>query len=268
MSDAVRPCDVLRIDAGLTERATDALAVEAPLEIRLDGEPFAVIMRTPGADTDLVTGFLLTEGIIERASDVGGIAPADDGAAIDVRLAGAVATRLPEWLASRRQVTMNSSCGLCGRSTLASLDRGLARIDANWRLPAAVLFRMPDALGQTQHAFAATGGLHAAGLFECDGRLAAMAEDVGRHNAVDKLLGRMLRAERWPLHSTVLFVSGRLSFEIVQKAQIGGIPIVGAVSAPSSLAVDLARQAGMTLAGFVRGGRCNVYSHPERIDGP
>jgi FdhD protein len=168
-------------------------------------------------------------------------------------------------LAERRQITTNSSCGLCGRRTIESLSADVAPIEASWTVPGDVLVRLPQQLRAGQTVFDETGGLHAAGLFSPNGVLADVAEDVGRHNAVDKVVGRMLMLEQLPLTNHLLCVSGRTSFEIVQKALFAGIPIVAAVSAPSSLAIDLARTFGVTLVGFVRGDRFNIYAHPERI---
>ena len=162
---------------------------------------------------------------------------------------------------------MNSSCGMCGRRTLESLDVTGAGVTARWRIPAALLAGLPATLREAQPVFTETGGLHAAALFHADGRLEASAEDVGRHNAVDKLVGRMLLAGRLPLEEMLLLVSGRSSFEIVQKAVLSGIPLIAAVSAPSSLAVDLARESGITLVGFLRDGRFNIYAHEWRVDG-
>ena len=173
--------------------------------------------------------------------------------------------RVARALADRRQVTTNASCGMCGRLTIESLTVRLPPIDAAWTIDAPVLLSMPPRLRAAQSAFDETGGLHAAGLFSPDGRLVDMAEDVGRHNAVDKVVGRMLLREQLPLSTHALCVSGRTSFEIVQKAAIAGIPVVAAVSAPSSLAIDLARASGVTLVGFVRDEGFNIYAHPQRI---
>lgn len=266
MSEPIRTVDVLRLGAMPPVDATDRVAVEAPLEVRLAGEPFAVIMRTPGSDRELGAGFLLSEGVITSAEDLVRIEPGAAPDVLDVTLSPARALALPAWLGARRQVAMTAACGLCGRQSLESLDIDVVPLAAEWTVPAQVVAGLPDALRQAQHAFAETGGLHAAGLFDCAGRLEASAEDVGRHNAVDKLIGRMLLGRRLPLSRSLLVVSGRTSFEIVQKAYLGGIGLVAAVSAPSSLAVDLADRAGMTLLGFVRDGRANVYTHPSRVE--
>jgi len=265
MSDTIRHLPVTRLGEAGPASMDDAVAVEAPLEVRLGGEPFAVIMRTPGADVDLVLGFLLTEGVIASASDVAVVAPASSGETIDVTLAPARAAAAPAWLGSRRQVAMHASCGMCGRRSLEALEIDDPPLVVDWQVPAALITTLPAHLLAAQPTFEATGGLHAAGLFDLDGRLVASAEDVGRHNAVDKLLGRMLRQRALPLAASLLFVSGRSSFEIVQKAFCGGIPLVASVSAPSTLAVELADQCGITLAGFARDGRYNVYAHRERL---
>lgn len=245
--------------------ADDRVAVEAPLEVRLHGEPFSVIMRTPGADGDLALGFLLTEGVLRTSDDLARVDVLDAASAVDVTLVPARQPAVASALAGRRAVTTTSSCGLCGRASLASLTVDLPVCVVEWQVSAAVVATLPDALRRVQSAFSCTGGLHAAALFTPDGTLLASAEDVGRHNAVDKLLGRMLLAGALPLRDALLMVSGRSSFEIVQKAWYGGVPFVAAVSAPSSLAVQLAHDAGITLLGFVRDGRFNVYAHGRRV---
>jgi FdhD protein len=243
------------------------VAAEEPLEVRLQGEPFSVIMRTPGADHDLAVGFLFTEGVLRGAGDISRVEDTDSPNIVNVRVTPQRAEAVPDFLGQRRNVTMNSSCGLCGRRTLESLALDRPALKAQWSVGSDLILRLPDLLREAQSAFSETGGLHAAGLFDASGTLESSAEDVGRHNAVDKLLGRMLRAGRLPLADSILFVSGRSSFELVQKAFLGGIPMLAAVSAPSSLAVDLAQKAGITLLGFVRGDRFNVYSHPGRVSG-
>jgi FdhD protein len=188
------------------------------------------------------------------------------GNQINVVLTVEASDRAAAALAGRRRVAMSSACGLCGRVTLDSLRREGAPVPIRWSIPAAILHALPSSLRATQRGFDQTGGVHAAGLFERDGALVTSAEDVGRHNAVDKVVGRMLRDGRLPLEDILLAVSGRVSFEIVQKALIAGIPLVAAVSAPSSLAIECAEIGGLTLAAFVRDGRFNVYTHPERIE--
>jgi FdhD protein len=266
MTDTMQRFSVIRVSEDGSTTAADQVAREAALEVRLHGEPFAVIMRTPGADRDLATGFLFTEGVITTAADVQAVAaPAPD--VIDVTLSEGLAASVPALVGTRRQVTLNSSCGMCGRRSLESLEMQAAPLPVEWHVAPAVVAGLPETLRDAQQVFAETGGLHAAALFARDGRVEASAEDVGRHNAVDKLIGRMLAAGRLPLSGRLLFVSGRSSFEIVQKAWQAGVPLVAAVSAPSSLAVSLARQAGITLIGFVRDGRFNIYAHEARVGG-
>jgi FdhD protein len=255
---------VCRADAHGIDETTDLVTVEAPLEVRLHGEPFSVIMRTPGADRELTAGFLFAEGVLRSDADVARIDLLLENV-VDVRLTAARAEQLPSYLNTRRLVTTTSSCGMCGRRSLDDLDIDEPPLDVGWVVSAGVVAALPDRLRAAQVIFGQTGGLHAAGLFDRDGCLETSAEDVGRHNAVDKLLGRMMLAGRVPLTDRILCVSGRTSFEIVQKAFLGGIPVVAAVSAPSSLAVDLAGRAGVTLVGFVRDGRFNIYSQPHRV---
>jgi FdhD protein len=265
MSELVRPFDVMRVDDDRRDPAVDRVAAEVALEVRLENEPFSVIMRTPGSDQDLAAGFLFSEGVIRRSEDIRSIETGDSPNVVNVGLSSERAAMVPELLGQRRQVMMNSSCGMCGRRTLESLDVNAPALAARWTVPASVIVSMPATLRANQRAFSETGGLHAAGLFDRTGRLDMSAEDVGRHNAVDKLVGAMLMKRRLPLNESLLFVSGRSSFEIVQKAFLAGVPLVGAVSAPSSLAIELARTAGITLLGFVREGRFNSYAHHERI---
>lgn len=265
MNESSRSVELMRLTDGRLDVASDRVAVEAPLEVRLNGHPFAVIMRTPGADADLAAGFLFAEGVIRSAADIQRVDAPDASSVLNVVLSRSRAEILPDLLGMRRNVVQNSSCGLCGRRTLESLEIHETPLTAEWHLDAGVVAGFPAALRHTQHAFGETGGLHAAGLFDLDGRLQLSAEDVGRHNAVDKLLGHTLMLSQLPLSRSALFVSGRSSFEIVQKAFLGGIPLVAAVSAPSSFAVDLARRTGITLLGFVRDDRFNVYAHPSRV---
>lgn len=265
MSAAIRLFDMLRVDDGRAGADRDRVAVELPLEVRLNSEPFSVIMRTPGDDRHLALGFLLSESVVRSAADIERVDVDDVENVVNVWLTPERDAAVTAALDQRRQVAMNSSCGMCGRRTLESLDVNAAPFPAAWQITPDVVRTLPDTLRAAQSAFAATGGIHAAGLFDRDGRLEAVAEDVGRHNAVDKLLGRALVEGRVPLDGSVLFVSGRTSFEIVQKAYLGGIRVVAAVSAPSSLAIDLARAAGMTLLGFVRDARFNVYAGEERL---
>lgn len=265
MADAFQLFDVVRVDDRATTSAVDHVAVEEPLEVRLEGYPFSVIMRTPGADEDLAIGFLYSESVIRGASDIRRVESTDSANVINVRLSRDRSEILPELLGQRRQVVTNSSCGMCGRRTLESLVVNAPPLTARWAVKSEMIVSLPATLRAAQPTFSETGGLHAAALFDTEGHLELSAEDVGRHNAVDKLLGRMLLNTRMPLAHSLLFVSGRSSFEIVQKAFLGGIGLVGAVSAPSSLAIELARRTGITLLGFVRDGRFNIYSHHERL---
>jgi FdhD protein len=271
MSEAFRRVDVVRVREGVRSVDRDRAATEEPLEVRLHNRPFAVIMRTPGADRELAAGFLLSEGVLKHVDDLGTIEYCTDPAAdhpeniVNARLTNQTPDALDALLAERRNVTTNSSCGLCGRLTIESLRSDRPRLTSSWTVASSAVIELPDRLRHAQAVFDETGGLHAAGLFTRDGRLETIAEDVGRHNAVDKVIGRMLMAERLPLSDHLLFVSGRSSFEIIQKAFIAGISFVAAVSAPSSLAVELAEECGITLIGFLRGQNFNIYAHPDRV---
>jgi FdhD protein len=262
--------DCLRVGTDAGPRR-DHVAVEEPMEVRVNGASFAVIMRTPGADRDLAAGFLLAEDVVRTADEIGVIEyctdVADEGRdnTLNVVVTGDAVARLEVRLGERRQVMMTASCGLCGRRTIDTLRARVSAVGGAWTVPASVVVALPGALRSAQRAFDVTGGLHAAGLFDRDGRLQLSAEDVGRHNAVDKLIGRRLLEGALPLDESLLLVSGRTSFELVQKALLGGIPFIAAVSAPSSLAVRLAGDVGITLCGFVRGDAFNVYAHPERV---
>jgi FdhD protein len=262
---------VRRISPRGDVRRPDTLAVEEPLEVRIGGESLVVTMRTPGDDIDLVHGFLLAEGIIGGRSDVKLIRYCegvdDQGEntynVLDVSLAGG----RPEL--ARRSFLSTSACGVCGKAALEDVKKQtrFALQAEGQPVAPSLLGSLPDKLRAEQRVFEATGGLHAAGLFTPDGELLAVREDVGRHNAVDKVVGWAVQADRLPLSDTVLIVSGRASFELVQKAVMAGIPMLGAVSAPSSLAVDLAAEAGLTLVGFLRGETMNVYTHGDRVHG-
>lgn len=241
------------------------------MEVRVNGASFAVIMRTPGADRDLAAGFLLAEDVIRDAHELATIEycqDADEEArdnTLNVTVIGDAVERLRERLGERRQVLMTASCGLCGRRTIESLRSRAAGVVGQWTVSADLIRSLPQTLRRAQDVFETTGGLHAAGLFALDGRLTMLAEDVGRHNAVDKVVGRRLLEDALPLDRSLLMVSGRTSFELVQKALLAGVPLIAAVSAPSSLAIELAEQAGVTLCGFLRGDTFNVYAHSERI---
>ncbi|GAB2832314.1 formate dehydrogenase accessory sulfurtransferase FdhD [Streptomyces sp. NPDC054796] len=266
---------VTRVRDGVVSSRPDTLVAEEPLEIRLNGKPLAITMRTPGDDFALAAGFLVSEGVLGSADELRNIVycagATEDGHntynVVDVQLAPGVP--LPD-IALERNVYTTSSCGLCGK---ASLDA--VRTTARWaiedlpeapvRLEPDVLSRLPDRLRAAQRVFDRTGGLHAAALFSPEGELLDIREDVGRHNAVDKLVGRALQQGRLPLRDVVLMVSGRASFELAQKAVMAGIPALTAVSAPSSLAVDLAAETGLTLVGFLRGTSMNVYAGEHRL---
>ena len=243
--------DVRRLPGGGSER--DAVAVEEPLEIRVNGEPVAVTMRTPGHDEELALGFCLTEGIAPRRASL-----PDDLAAntVDVEADGKLAPR---------NFYTASSCGVCGKGALEAIAVEAPRVESRFEVDARIVTTLPDRLRQAQAAFAATGGLHATGLFSVEGDVLCVREDVGRHNAMDKVIGWALREDRLPLRELVLCVSGRVSFELVQKAVVAGCPVLVAVGAPSSLAIDVAADRGVTLCGFVRDERFNVYTEPWRI---
>lgn len=263
--------DVLVVRRGAAGPERDRVAVEEPMEVRVNGAPFAVIMRTPGADRDLAAGFLLAEDVIRGADEIGAIeycadADADaDGNIVNVTVLGAAVDRLDERLRDRRHVTMTASCGLCGRRSIESLRSRVTTVAGRWTVAGTLVSSLPDRLRAAQEVFSTTGGLHAAGLFDLSGALMLAAEDVGRHNAVDKVTGRTLLVGLHPLDRHLLLVSGRTSFELVQKALLAGVPLIASVSAPSSLAIDLAREAGITLCGFVRGDTFNTYTHADRI---
>jgi len=248
--------DVLRLPARVTEG--DRVAVEEPLEIRVNGAPVAVTMRTPGHDEELALGFCLTEGIRPVSARL----PDDLAAnAVDVDAPGFDALRLA------RSFYTTSSCGVCGKGALEAVAVDAPRVESDLRVPATLVASLPDALRAAQETFEQTGGLHATGLFTGDGELLCVREDVGRHNALDKAIGWAFGEGLLPLARNVLCVSGRLSFELVQKAAVAGCPLLVAVGAPSSLAIELAADRSVTLCGFVRGGGFNVYTEPWRIQG-
>jgi FdhD protein len=263
---------VVRMADGVATACPDTLAAEEPLEIRVAGRPLTVTMRTPGDDFDLARGFLVGEGVVSGASDIAAIrycagATIDGGNTfnvLDVLLASGVP--IPDPSVERNFYT-TSSCGLCGKASLEAVrTTSKWRVDRDpLRLNAATIATLPQKLRAAQRVFDRTGGLHAAALFDASGELWCVREDVGRHNAVDKVVGWALGEGRLPLSGTTLMVSGRASFELVQKAVMAGIPALAAVSAPSSLAVDLAREMGLTLIGFLRGSSMNIYSGAERI---
>ncbi|NYI04422.1 formate dehydrogenase accessory sulfurtransferase FdhD [Allostreptomyces psammosilenae] len=261
---------VVRLAPGRHVGSRETLAVEEPLEIRVGGRPLTTTMRTPGHDFDLVAGFLVAEGVVGGPEDLLALrycsGTDEDGANTYNVLDAALAPGLPLPATANRAMLTTSACGICGKDSIEAL-----RVRARWsvredpvRVEPAVLAELPDRLRREQRVFAATGGVHAAGLFTAEGEPLCVREDVGRHNAVDKVVGWALRAGLLPLRGHVLVVSGRASFELTQKAWMAGIPVLAAVSAPSSLAVDLAEEAGVTLVGFLRGDTGNVYTRADR----
>ena len=257
-----------RRDSGFAE-AHDRLAAEEPLEIRVEGKSVAVVMRTPGHDEELAAGFLRTEGVVESADDLFEISRCRDiedpdaaGNVLDVRLApnhGADLDKLT------RHVFTSSSCGVCGKATIESIFQEFSPVASSLRISTETLLSLPQRLREAQETFERTGGLHASALFDAEGKLEILREDVGRHNALDKVIGRSLLDGRLPLQDRVLLVSGRISFELIQKALAAGIPLLAGISAPSSLAVDFATKSGQTLVGFLRERGFNVYAGAERV---
>lgn len=263
---------VQHVTADVAVARPETLAVEEPLEIRVNGKPLTVTMRTPGSDVELAQGFLLTEGLVSRREDIAAVqycnGAGPDGLntynVLDVTLAKGVA---PPDVDMTRNFYMTSSCGVCGKASLDAVQTisRHAPGDDPVVVDAGTLSALPDKLRDRQKVFAATGGLHGAALFDAQGAALVVREDIGRHNAVDKVIGWALESGRVPLTGTILLVSGRASFELTQKAVMAGIPVLAAVSAPSSLAVDLAAQSGLTLVAFLRGESMNVYTRPDRV---
>jgi FdhD protein len=261
---SLRAKSIVRLDgAAAAQRLDDAVAVEEPLEIRVGGRSVAVVMRTPGHDRELAAGFLVTEGIVRRRDDVldfvrcSGAEPAAHGNIIDALLAPGAEVDLARLT---RHVFTSSSCGICSKASIAAIRGGFPPVAGGRVASAAVVRRLPGVLRAAQAGFAATGGLHASALFGAGGELEAVREDVGRHNALDKVIGEAFLAERLPLRERILLVSGRVSFELMQKALAAGIPCVAAISAPTTAAVEFAQETGQTLVGFLRGERMNVYA--------
>jgi FdhD protein len=257
----------LRVARGSRAERAEPVVIEEPLETRLDGEPVAVTMRTPGHDVELALGFLFTEGVIRDPEAIGTAATCDDDPnVVEVRtVPGAAGVERP----AVRNFYSSSSCGVCGKASLEAVRVRAAPLDGDpTRVAPALLAALPARLRAAQALFAATGALHAAGLFDAGGRLLCAREDVGRHNAVDKVVGWAALHAMLPLAGHVLLVSGRAGFEIVQKAAVAGIPVVAALSGPSTLAVELARESGMTLVAFLRGEEMNVYAGEARIATP
>ncbi len=266
---AAVPHAVLKVSQSDAIETVDHLAVEEPLEIRLAGLAFTVTMRTPGHDEDLVAGLLLSEGLIRGSDNLdviarypGPVGETEPANVINVLLKGDVQAARERL---RRSLVASSACGVCGKVTIDSIRTACEPVVSDAVVSSELFHRLAATMSAAQTTFDRTGGLHAAALFDLDGRLLVLREDVGRHNAVDKAVGHMLRTDRLPLDRHVLLVSGRASFEIMQKAWVARIPIVAAVSAPSSLAVQMAESAGITLVGFLRAGRFNVYAGAHRV---
>jgi len=257
--------DIVRWDGERAEHVADVVAAEEPLEIRVRGRAISVTMRTPDHDEDLAVGFLLTEGVINHPTDVLRVEPCgrnEFGNIINVLLAPEVYVDFDRLT---RHVFASSSCGLCGKTTIEATQTRHPPVTSGLVVDFETIARMPTAMRQAQSTFDQTGGLHAAALFDTAGKLLALREDVGRHNAVDKIIGGQVRSGEFPLDRHILLVSGRASFEILQKALAARISIIAAVSAPSSLAVEFARSSGQTLVGFLRGRKMNLYAGPQRV---
>lgn len=264
MDNAVETRTVVTYHDASARIGDDAVVAEAPMEIRLGGVPLAVLMRTPGEDRDLIAGFALTEGIFvgpHEIREIARIADVEDGARWELRPADGVNVD-PERF--RRNLYATSSCGVCGKASIDAVRVTTGPASPGPQIAARTLAALPEVMRARQAAFDRTGGLHAAAVFDPDGNLLLIREDIGRHNAVDKAIGAR-SGERWPLGDSILLVSGRVSFEIVQKAAVAGIPIVAGISAASSLAVDLAEELGMTVVGFLRGSGFNAYSGADRF---
>ncbi|MDQ6765584.1 MAG: formate dehydrogenase accessory sulfurtransferase FdhD [Verrucomicrobiota bacterium] len=258
---------ILRYSRGekLQERA-DEVASEEPLELRIEGHSIAVIMRTPGHDRELAAGFLLTENLVQSAQDIFDITQCGSSTEDQVVNVTLRNPRAFDPAKLTRNVFSSSSCGVCSKATIEAVRQSFSAIDDRCQTAATTLQKLPDILREHQETFGRTGGLHACALFDMRGKFLALREDVGRHNALDKLIGRAFLDRQLPLDESVLFLSGRVSFEMMQKALAAGIPIVAAISAPTSLAVEFARESNQTLVGFVRGETMNVYAGAERIE--
>lgn len=276
MAEKSRSVNLTRVsqwEDGNVERKDDYLAAEEPLEIRIGDEPLSVTMRTPGHDLELAAGFLFTEGLIQNREQIVAIASLAPVTDEGVKRGNVIQAELleeatPDFAKMRRHFFASSSCGICGKASIDAVrSRLLTAPNPEFRVEAELLTSLPDVLRSSQDVFQRTGGLHAAALFDSSGGLLVVREDIGRHNAVDKVVGWALLDHRVPLGNAVLLVSGRGGFEIVQKALVAGIPVLASVSAPSSLAVQLARELRMTLVGFLRGRRFVIYSGEERIAG-
>jgi len=272
MARASRSVDLTQVtewNDGIATRKDDFLAAEEPLEIRIGKNPLSVTMRTPGHDVELAAGFLFTEGLVQRREQIVALESVtgdNDGKRGNVVRAELSSEALPDFEKLRRHFFAASSCGICGKASIDAVRSRLLRIpNPDFRVAPNLLVSLPEALRSAQDVFERTGGLHAAALFDSGGKLLIVREDIGRHNAVDKIIGWALLNERIPLSDCVLLVSGRGGFEIIQKAIVAGIPVVASVSAPSSLAVQLARELRLTLIGFLRGNRFVVYAGDDRV---
>jgi FdhD protein len=252
-----------RAEGGVRSDEPDFVVAEEPLELRIEGESLLVTMRTPGDDLDLAAGLLFTEGVIRSLDEIVALEEGRRGTGAE-NTVNVKAARQLEVATARRVLRATAACGLCGKETIADVRRRIDRMTDETRVPLSIVLSLPDAIRAAQPVFAATGGLHAVGLFSLEGTPLVVREDVGRHNAVDKVIGARLRAGQ-SLSGTIMLLSGRAGFELVQKAAVARVPVVCSVSAPSALAVDLANEVGMTLVGFVRGRSANVYTHPRRI---
>jgi len=272
MARASRSVDLTQVtewNGGIATRKDDFLAAEEPLEIRIGENPLSVTMRTPGHDVELAAGFLFTEGLVQRREQIvalENVTSEDDGKRGNVVRAELSSEALPDFEKLRRHFFAASSCGICGKASIDAVRSRLLRTpNPDFRVAPNLLVSLPEALRSAQDVFERTGGLHAAALFDSGGKLLIVREDIGRHNAVDKIIGWALLNDRIPLTDCVLLVSGRGGFEIIQKAIVAGIPVVASVSAPSSLAVQLARELRLTLIGFLRGNRFVVYAGDDRV---
>lgn len=269
--ESIKLTQVSEWDDGKVSRKEDYLAAEDPLEIRVGSEALSVTMRTPGHDLELAAGFLFTEGLVKRREEIVALAATPESGG--ERLGNVVVAELapgaaPDLEKMRRHFFAASSCGICGKASIDAVrSRLLQAPNPEFRVDAETLLRLPEVLRESQAVFGRTGGLHAAGLFDSAGKLLVLREDIGRHNAVDKVIGWALREGRVPLSDAILLVSGRGGFEIVQKAVAAGVPVLASVSAPSSLAVQLARELGQTLVGFLRGRRFVIYAGEQRLLG-
>jgi FdhD protein len=268
-SEMTSPVQVRRVTLpGGVAEAGDAVAREEPLEIRVEGRSVAVVMRTPGHDEELAAGFLVSEGVVKGSRDILEVSQCPStgnthGNIVDVLLAGSAVVN---WDSLTRHVFSASSCGLCGKTSIESVfQRFEPVVDNGFQVTAELLTGLPARLREAQEAFARTGGLHACAVFDERGAMVVLREDVGRHNALDKVLGWALQRGLLPFDRHVLLLSGRVSFEMMQKALAAGVPVVAAISAPTSLAVEFAEGCGQTLVGFLRGGTMNIYCHPGRV---